>query len=609
MAAPPPSVSDTGSSPDRDDAPPASPPCGAAQPTAAFVVPAQPMAARTASVSPSWRDPDSGAAQPASASGGAAQPTPPSSGAAQPTFSAPTRPRPDARPLRGLQIDKLTVGFYNVGIQLSEVGGQGWQIKDHLLADDLAKAFEVHALDILCLSELRNIPGSDVCDWIRGLLSERERPPVRVYGEGHYLTIVKSNRVAVLQCKLVSGFVPDQADRCFQHLRVFVGDDKEPVSIVNCHAPASNDRRLTVDGRRNTLLACHNACAGDRFIWGGDFNTGTIQLSALVQKICHSYTIDSSAAQPGCLQMVFSNPSTFKPGDLAMTYGLRSVQTNSEVGASFDGASDAHDLVVVKVFLRTVLENATGTSPVLQVTAANPPLTWGATRSLPSSAAQPATSSAVVYTPTTLRVNAIFGSDASAEAELQEVLEKIGRNFLFGKVANIAPSSDECFEAAAVPHITEKLEEFLRVVQEQRANHQRRNPGEDSDAVLTSIQMQQIHNEWINDYRSWMNVEKVQEYDRLKTGRFKGDVQKAHKLRRSAFSAYLFQIIGNKHVLLSAIKHPICSAAQPAEAIRRFMDTWEPVQDDEYEGTPAPSTHERRAPWTSRPARSRSARR
>ena len=510
-----------------------------------------------------------------------------------------------------LQIGKLTVGFYNVGIQLSEVGGRGWQIKEHRLASDLAKAFEVHALDILCLSELgeiqrgigENIPGSDVCAWIRGLLSDRARPPVRVYGDGHYFTIVKSNRVAVLQCKLVSDFVPDQADRCFQHLRVLVGDDKEPVSIVNCHAPASNERRLTVDGRRSTLLACHNACAGDRFIWGGDFNTGMIQLSALVQKLCHSYTIDSSAAQPGSLQMVFSNPLTFKPGDLAMTYGLRSVQTNSEVGASFDGASDAHDLVVAKVFLHRDLENATEPSPVLLVTAAHPPLTWGATRSPPSSAAQPATSSTVVYTPATLRVNAIFGSDASAEAALQEVLEKIGRNFLFGKVANIAPSSDERFEAAAVPHITEKLEEFLRVVEEQRANHQRRTPGEDSDAVFTSFQMQQIHKEWMNDFTSWMNVETVQEYDRLRIGRCKGDAQKAHRLRRSAFSAYLFQIIGNKNVLLSAIQHPICSAAQPADAIRRFMDTWEPVQDDEDEGTPPPSTHERRDRSRSRNAR------
>ena len=139
------------------------------------------------------------------------------------------------------------MGFYNVGIQFSEVRGRGWRNKERRLALDLAKAFEVHALDILCLSELgeirrgigENIPGGDVDAWIRGLLSDRAVPPVRVYADGHYSTIVKSDRVAILQCKLVSDFVPDQADRCFQHLRVCVGDDREPVSIVNCHAPAS----------------------------------------------------------------------------------------------------------------------------------------------------------------------------------------------------------------------------------------------------------------------------------------------------------------------------------------------------------------------------------
>ena len=435
------------------------------------------MAWRKVSLSPSWSAPDSGAAQPASAPGGAAQPTSSSSGAAQPTFSA-----------LPANTTELTVGFYNVGIQFSEVGGRGWKIKERRLASDLAKAFEVHALDILCLSELgENIPGGDVDAWIRGLLSDRAGPPVRVYAARHYSTIVMSDRVAVLQCKLVSDFVPDQAHRCFQHLRVRVGDDREPVSIVNCHVPALKKRGLRVDGRLRTFLACHKACAGDRFIWGGDFNTGVIQLTALVQSIDNSYTIDSSAAQPGSLQLVFSHPLRFKHGDLAMTHGLRSVQTNSEVGAFFDGASGAHDLVVAKVFglggSRPAQKKADGPSPVLRITAQQPPLTWAPTRSPPRSAAQPATSSNVVLRPATPRVNAIFGSDASAETVLQEVLEKIGRDFLFGKVANIVASSDGCYEAAVAPHITEKLEEFLRVVEEQRANHLRRTPGLDSDAI------------------------------------------------------------------------------------------------------------------------------
>ena len=295
------------------------------------------------SVSPSESGPDSAAAQPASEPGGAAQSASSSSGA------------------NATDATELTVGFYNVGIQLSEVGGRGWKMSERRLASDLAKAFKVHALDILCLCELgeirrgigENVSGGDVYAWVRGLLSDRAVPPVRVYVDGHYATIVKSNRVAVLQSKLVSDFVPDQADRCFQHLRVRVDDDSEPVSIVNCQSAG-----LTVSGRMRTFLACHNACARDRFIWGGDFNTGVIQLTALVQSIGDSYTIDSSAAQPGSLQLVFSHPLRFKHGDLAMTHGLRSVQTSSEVGALFHGVSDVHDLGVAKVFVPRGLEKA-----------------------------------------------------------------------------------------------------------------------------------------------------------------------------------------------------------------------------------------------------------
>ena len=71
------------------------------------------------------------------------------------------------------------------------------------------------------------------------------------------------------------------------------------------------------------------------------------------------------------------------------------------------------------------------------------------------------------------------------------------------------------------------------------------------------------------------HAEALQNYEWWHNGCGKGDQQKAHTLRRSAFSAYLFQIIGNKHVLLWCIQHPICSGTQPAEEIRRFMTAWE----------------------------------
>ena len=55
----------------------------------------------------------------------------------------------------------------------------------------------------------------------------------------------------------------------------------------------------------------------------------------------------------------------------------------------------------------------------------------------------------------------------------------------------------------------------------------------------------------------------------------KGNNQRAHQLRRSAFSAFVFQIIGNKHVVLAAIQYPISSAAQPEYAVKRFMSAWQ----------------------------------
>ena len=547
--------------------------------------------------------------------GSAARPASSSGGAAQPTFL--TLPA---------NTTELTVGFYNVSISVEEINERGWKTKERKLASDLAKAFQAHTLDILCLSELgeigkgigEKIAGGDVDAWIRGLLSDRAVPPVCLYINGHYATIVKSGRVAVLERRLVSGFVPDQSDRCFQHLRVRIGDDSEPVSIVNCHAPATRKRGLTADGRMRTFLACHEACAGDRFIWGGDFNTGVTHLTTLLQSIDDSYIMNSSAAQPGSMQLIFSHPLRFKHGDLAMTKGLSSVQVNSEVGAFFNGASNDHDLVVAKVFGLGGSRPATP-STIQRITAAYPPLTWGEASSPPcsiphtddaeesdssaaqlvtfpssapseatddaedrdSSAVQPVTFTKLILRAATPRVNAIFGSDAPAAVALQQMLEKIGREFLFGKVANIIASEDGCYEAAITPHITEKLEYFLKIVEDQRAKHVRRTPGLDADAIFTSHDMEEIQKEWRKDYKSWMNPEKIKEYERLRRGANKGDRNKAHHCQRSAFSAHLFHIIGNKHVLLACIQHPICSAAQPANVIQMFMDAWEQEKSSE----------------------------
>jgi hypothetical protein len=616
----------------------------------------------------------SGAAQHASDPGGAAQHTSEQGGAAQRTF-----------PARLAKKTELAVGFYNVRIWFSEDGNSArWE--QSLLAKDLVKAFEDHALDVLCLSGIGdNVPGGDVDAEIRKLLadstivSDREGPRVRVYTEGQYSTIVASDRVTVLQSKLVRDYVPGQTYRCFQHIRLRVGDDSEPISIVNCDAPATKQRGWTTDGRLCTFRAFRKACHLDPFIWGGNLNTGVILLIQNLQSIGvaepgHFASNSTSAAQPESLQLVFSHPN-YLHGDVALTNGLRTIQTNSEVGVSFAGASNAHDLVVAKVFdfagsrppgdkCRTPLQQelfeimaskmkGKPTSSFqpgdkgLQTTDALPPLTWSETRSSPGRAAQPAATSKVTLTPgtpraarrptaasakpptilkakakmrskaatpsalraATPRVSAIFGSDASTETALQEVLEMISRRSLFGKVANInaSPGVVDCYAAAIAPNITEKLEEFLRVVEVQRANHLRRMPGLRADAIFTELHMKDIHNEWMSHHNSWMNAATTQKYNDLRKGLRKGDHQRARNLQRQAFSAYLFQVMGSKHVLLDCIQRAICSVAQPAEAMRQFIDRWTQEKPSKRiatvnEDPPPQSSHGRRTrpKWTTR---------
>ena len=95
--------------------------------------------------------------------------------------------------------------------------------------------------------------------------------------------------------------------------------------------------------------------------------------------------------------------------------------------------------------------------------------------------------------------------------------------------------------------------------------------------------MKVIYKEWMHE-GSWMNEETATTYNSLlnspekrmrnRNGRQVTPQQQAHQVRRAAFNAYLFQIIGNKHLLLAAIQHPVFSAEQPGAMLKRFTDAW-----------------------------------
>ena len=226
------------------------------------------------------------------------------------------------------------------------------------LSADIARATDMHALDMLCLSELgegdvgigKKLSEGGVNAWIRELLADSAVSPVAIYADGHYATLVLSDRLEVLQYRVIRDFVPFQRERCFQHFRVRMGERDVPISIVNCHAPSSRQRMLPLDGPQRYCTAFHEACAGDPFIWGGDFNTGIGHLFTILERMDERYFRVTRAKQPGSLQAVVSNPLMFRHGDAARTFGLYTVQVNSEIGVSFDGASDEHDVVVAMVY-------------------------------------------------------------------------------------------------------------------------------------------------------------------------------------------------------------------------------------------------------------------
>jgi hypothetical protein len=175
-------------------------------------------------------------------------------------------------------------------------------------------------------------------------------------------------------------------------------------------------------------------------------------------------------------------------------------------------------------------------------------------------------------------VSAIFGTDDVTMAPLQELLENIAKEFLFGKLANIVVTATGYYDAAAPLNVLKKLEAFLQILSKQRAHFLSRHPDVSADAVFNKNQMELLHKEWMHDYPSWMNTDKIKFYEGLLNGTGRGEHQMAHQQLRKSFSAFLFQIIGNKHVLLASIQHPLFRV--PA-SIRQFMTAWETEKSSE----------------------------
>ena len=237
---------------------------------------------------------------------------------------------------------EVTVGFYTVGIELSEARAKHRMVQVFRLLADIVKAFGTHALDVLCLNDLGELD-ADVVEWFSELLKTSAAPPVLIFCDSHYATLVVPDRIRGYSYNWIQ-----VAGRTFQHLRIHVEGIEAPTSIINFNIAAAPRRKMSSTERLQYFRACREACHNDRFIWGG-CNIGLIQLLVLLQ----SFGPRFSDGPNGSLRVVYSHPTKGRQGDFAVTYDFFAVQVNSQVGVNFGGVSDDHDLVIAKVFSPT----------------------------------------------------------------------------------------------------------------------------------------------------------------------------------------------------------------------------------------------------------------
>ena len=112
----------------------------------------------------------------------------------------------------------------------------------------LIDVFLGHALDILCLSELGEIDrrldsklNKTVTNWIKDLLVDSIGGQVSLFQNAHYITIVWKESMIVQEHNFISNFITGQAFRCFQHFRVHLQGNENVITVINCHAPFSEN--------------------------------------------------------------------------------------------------------------------------------------------------------------------------------------------------------------------------------------------------------------------------------------------------------------------------------------------------------------------------------
>ena len=125
-----------------------------------------------------------------------------------------------------------------------------------------------------------------------------------------------------------------------------------------------------------------------------------------------------------------------------------------------------------------------------------------------------------------------------------------------------------------------RMEHLLSVTNRQRAlqierlssrGDQRANSPE--TLIFNSDDMREVMNTWRNQPETWSNaVEALKNLPRN---------QDVHLKTKNKFNAMVFEIFGNRALVDVFIRYPVCSAAQPAQMLKRFAEGWQTWRSSE----------------------------
>ena len=271
------------------------------------------------------------------------------------------------------------VAFYNVGLQDLALLGAQRRRWFGLLKADVIKAFSELHCDMVCLCEMGEVqvglesafaeaeritngvaqPAPDsLRRWFKEALQEVHAGNWSIYPRGHYVTLVRPDSAFEVESESEVNIYRPQNFRVAQLLRcrtrtrpvVTSGalQPAEPFSFrwlcVNLHCPASQKHPYREGARQGVLNGLLALCGGGTtpMVVGGDLNFGLISLQSGLHEAFRSIQ------QPALKTFIAKSREVHQHGDLAVALGgLVAVQEDSNIGKTFGGISDKHDMVLV----------------------------------------------------------------------------------------------------------------------------------------------------------------------------------------------------------------------------------------------------------------------